>query len=99
MISEQPEVSRLANGRLWRGNLIGRRIDFAIPLDQQVDLGRFETCDRQVEVEFQAVQMLKFQSKEFPVPAGILGQPVVGDDLERSSVPRSSGQNGSSAPA
>ncbi len=58
------------------------RVGFPPSLDKQhVDLGHFEACDRNVEVKIERRQMLQLDSEDLAIPAGLLGEFVVGKDV------------------
>jgi hypothetical protein len=85
MFAKDPQVPgpghrRLALGRgrhRVRPGFVGWRFR---TIQQQVDLGRREAGDLEVEVELQAGELLELERETRLVPAGVLGQPVVGQD-------------------
>ena len=86
MRSKGPDVTgpRHRRAHSWRiGNLVLRARQFAIGLgggvQHPVDVCRFEACKLDIEIEIN--ELLQFDRQNFPVPPGLLGQPVVGQDV------------------
>ena len=85
MGTDGPEIARARDRR--RLAVDGRDLVGGVGLvalrgvaDQEVDLGGLEADHLEVEIEVQLRQALELDGEEVLVPAGELGQPVVGDD-------------------
>ena len=84
--AKAPEVAEAAHRRrlrLERRHLVGSRVvAFAgRTLDQKVDLGRGKAGHRQIEAELEAGQLGQLQRQQLAIPAGQLGQPVIGQHI------------------
>ena len=58
-----------------------RRFGPPQPVDQNVDLGGLEAGDGQIEVEVKRGEALQLERQQLMVPAGVLGELVVGEDV------------------
>ena len=85
MRADLPEVARPRDGRpgdvRHRIGGIGLRRLVVEPGDQDVDLGHLEAGDRDVEVEIELDQVLQLDRQDLAIPAGLLGELVVGEDV------------------
>ena len=57
-----------------------RRAVFVQFADEKIDLGSFEASDRDIEVKFNG-KLLKLERQKGLIPPGILGEPVVSDNI------------------
>ena len=85
MCTEQPQISSLGDRRTGRmfGHLIFRPARhagrFARFLQDEVDLRHLESG--QFDIDLELDQPLQLNRQQLPVPAGLLGEPVVGQDV------------------
>ena len=47
-------------------------------VEKDVDLGRLEPGDFQIEAELELVEKSELRGKEFEIPRCVLGQPIIG---------------------
>jgi hypothetical protein len=84
VIAKLPQISRTGDGlrdnlRLPIGGIIGRLLVRTV--GQQIDFRGLEAGDLNVELEVEARQVLELDRQDFPIPPGIEGELVVGDDV------------------
>jgi hypothetical protein len=82
VFAEQPEITRAGDGIYRRfGNdvLAGEAIALVERRQQPVQVLALETGQPQIETG--GVQRMQLGGKQFVVPAGKLGQPIVGDPI------------------
>ena len=84
MAPELPDIAALGDSRAGFGlrNVIRRICPGAVTvIEQEVELRRFESGDLQIEIEVEFGQRLELDRQDLAIPAGQLGQPVVGDHI------------------
>ena len=84
MATELPDIAAL--GDSWAGfgvrNVIRRVRSVAVPVvEEEIQLGGLEAGDLQIEIELELGKRLELDRQDLAIPAGQLGQPVVGDHI------------------
>ena len=86
MVAEEPQVSAPRDGRLIVA-LFGQPVSrvflclFALAVDDEIDLGCCKAGDLEVEAGLDRAEMLKLDLQDLRVPAGVLGDLVVGQNV------------------
>ena len=83
MAADLPEVAEPRDGRAAvtrRHNVVHVRLRLGLA-NQHVDLGHLEAGNRNVEIKIERREMLQFDPKDLAIPAGLLGELVVGEDV------------------
>jgi len=80
---DPPDIAGARDGRPQGGSRHGvRRVIVRLgTAKQEVDLGHFEAGDGNVEIEIEARQVLQFDRQDLAIPSGLLGKPIVGEDI------------------
>ena len=73
---ERRTGKRLRQFIRWIIFILGRQFS-----DQNIDLGKVETCDRNVEIDLELAQILKLEAKQIAVPSSIFRKLVIGNDV------------------
>ena len=86
MCAQEPEIAEAADRIpvvVELGDLVGFVFTAVRPLafDQQVDLARLKAGDLDIEIQVDLGEMLELDGEKLFIPAGELGQPVVGQDI------------------
>ena len=79
MRPEEPEVACWETGTAGGSGVSSSRGSASAEREQRVDLGRLEAERAEVDAELGEVGHLERQ--QLPVPAGLLGEAVVGEDV------------------
>ena len=82
MRAEQPKVAQPGDRRTAEfRQRVACCVLSGIGLQQQVDLGGLEAGEGQLEIDLELADVAQLEGEQLLVPAGKLGQPVVGDGV------------------
>jgi hypothetical protein len=84
MPAEEPDIANPAEWpkrefRYGISRIISRVVRIVERYDAQIDLAHFKASHLDIEIEIEQRQLLQLFRQQRVVPAGVLGQPVVGD--------------------